>query len=121
MDTFILPTPDQYKQLMNLPHAGPVVMVNLLKFNPEGGKESYAKYAEASWPCLKAVGGKLLYRGRYRMAVIGDDDWDEILLVEYPSAGAFMTMMRDKTYQAIVHYRTEALADSRLWATTTED
>jgi uncharacterized protein (DUF1330 family) len=117
---FIEPTMDQIKRFMSMPDEGPVVMVNLLKFKPEGGRESYAKYAAATQEFLQAVGGRLLYRGRYRMPVIGEGDWDEILLVEYPSVSAFFEMMRNKGYQAIIHYRTEALIDSRLWATKRE-
>jgi len=117
---FIEPTGDQIKQFMRLPDEGPVVMVNLLKFKPDGGAGSYAKYAEATAKFLAEVGGRLVYRGRYRMPVIGDEDWDEILLVEYPSIAAFFEMMRNEDYRAVTHYRTEALIDSRLWATRQE-
>ena len=117
---FIEPTMDQIQEFMSLPEEGPVVMVNLLKFKPEGGAESYAKYAAATTKFLLAVGGRLIYRGRYRMPLIGDEDWDEILLVEYPSISAFFEMVRNEDYQAILHYRTEALLDSRNWATKQE-
>lgn len=115
---FIEPTREQYKALMNFPDKGPVVMVNLLKFKPQGGEASYNEYIKHSFEFVKGVGGKILYRGRYQMPVIGTEDWDEVLLVEYPSVAAFMEMMRNKGYQAIVKHRTEALADSRLYATT---
>ena len=118
--SYIEPSADQIKEFMSLPDDGPVVMVNLLKFKPGGGAESYAKYAAATTRCLQAVGGKLIYRGRYRMPVIGDEDWDAILLVEYPSIAAFFEMQRNEDYRAILHYRTEALSDSRLWLTKQE-
>ena len=118
--SYIEPSADQIKEFVRMPDDGPVVMVNLLKFKPEGGAESYAEYAKAAIKPLAAVGAKLIYRGRYRMPVIGDDDWDEILLVEYPSIAAFIEMTSNKDYQAIMHYRTEALIDSRLWATKQE-
>ena len=54
------------------------------------------------------------------MAVSGDEDWDESLVVEYPSTAAFIDMQRDKGYQAVAPLRTEALADSRLWAIAPE-
>lgn len=117
---FIEPTSEQIQELRSLPDDEPVVMVNLLKFKPDGGPESYAKYGMATAKCLAAVGGKLIYRGQYRMPVIGDGDWDEVLLVEYPSIAAFFEMITSKDYQAIAHYRTEALTDSRLWATKQE-
>jgi uncharacterized protein (DUF1330 family) len=118
--SFIEPTADQIKEFMRLPEDGPVVMVNLLKFKPDGGAELYAKYAAATTKCLLAVGGRLIYRGRYRIPVIGDEDWDEILLVEYPSIAAFFDMQRNEDYRAVVPLRTEALSDSRLWATKQE-
>ncbi len=117
---YIEPTGDQIQQLMSLPDDGPVVMVNLLKFKPDGGVESYAKYAEAAMPFLDKAGAKLIYRGSYRMSVIGDGDWDEVLLVEYPAISAFLGMAGDEGYRAIAHHRTEALIDSRLWVTKQE-
>ena len=39
------PTPEQMQQFMSLPD-GPIVMVNLLKFKPDGGAEEYGKI----WP-----------------------------------------------------------------------
>ncbi|MBU2547058.1 MAG: DUF1330 domain-containing protein [Proteobacteria bacterium] len=113
---FINPTRDQFKQLMSLPDEGPVLMVNLLKFKPDGGAESYEIYAEATKAHFEGVGGRVMYRGRYRMPVIGDEDWDEVLLAWYPSIAAFMDMQRNAGYQAAVPYRTDALVDSRLWA-----
>ena len=117
---FIMPTQDQFKQLMGLPDDGPVIMVNLLKFKPDGGAETYQKYGDATEPFLKGVGGRVVFQGAYRMALIGDEDWDEVLLVEYPSIAAFIDMQRDKGYQAAVPLRTEALVDSRLWVITPE-
>ena len=46
--SFIMPTQDQFKQLMAQEYKGPIVMVNLLKFKPDGGAESYRKYYEAT-------------------------------------------------------------------------
>ncbi len=118
--SYIEPGADQIKEFMQMPDDGPIVMVNLLKFKPEGGAESYAKYVVETMKFLQAVGGRLIYRGRYRMPVIGDGDWDEVLLVEYPSIAAFIEMTSNEDYRAIMHYRTEALSDSRLWATRQE-
>ena len=37
----------------------PFAMLNLLKFKPDGGKESYAKYGESVTPLVAKVGGKV--------------------------------------------------------------
>jgi uncharacterized protein (DUF1330 family) len=105
------------KQLAARPDSGPIVMVNLLKFKPDGGAESYAKYGREATKLVRKVGGRVLYSGRYLMPVIGQGDWDEVLLVEYPSIKDFFNMIAMEEYRAVVHYRTEALIDSRLWAT----
>ena len=48
--------------------------------------------------------------------VIGPDDkeWDIAFVARYPDAGAFMAMITNPDYQAIVHHRTLAMEDSRL-------
>jgi len=111
----IMPTGDQFRQLMELNHNGPVVMVNLLRFKPDGGAESYAKYGKMAGDYVKKLGGRVLCGGKQLMALIGDEEWDEILLVEYPSVDSFKRMQKDKEYHAMVPYRTEGLIDSRLY------
>ena len=49
------------------------------------------------------------------MAVIGEEDWDEVIIAQYPNIAAFIEMNRDKDYQQAVQHRTEALLDSRLY------
>jgi uncharacterized protein (DUF1330 family) len=115
---FIMPTQDQFKKLMSQQYKGPIVMVNLLKFKSEGGAESYRKYYEATKELMagKAI-TRIVYRGNGLMPVIGDEEWDEIALYEYPSIDAFIEMNRNKENQTFVPYRTEALIDSRLYCT----
>ena len=115
---FIMPTPDQFKQLMYQNYKGPIVMVNLLKFKPDGGAESYKKYYEATKQIMEGKGiSRVVYRGNGLMPVIGEEEWDEIALYEYPSIETFIELQRNKEYQTVVPYRTEALIDSRLYCT----
>jgi uncharacterized protein (DUF1330 family) len=114
------PTPQQFGAFAKAPIEGPVVMLNLLRFKPDGGEASYKKYGELAGPHLKRAGGKVLYQGRGRATVIGEDGWDEVLIVQYPSRQAFLDMVTHPDYQAITHLRTNALTDSRLYCTTPE-
>jgi uncharacterized protein (DUF1330 family) len=93
---------------------GPVLMLNLLAFKPDGGAERYAEYTAAVAPLLEGVGGRIVFAGEARPALIGGGDWDVVALVEYPTRQAFMDMITSADYQAIAHLRTEALADSAL-------
>ena len=111
------PAAEQLKAFQSMPCDGPIVMINLLKFKPDGGRELYAKYGENTMPLLAERGARVLYQGEGRMTVIGEEDWDTVILVEYPSRDAFFDMVTSDAYQTHVHYRTEALEDSRLICT----
>jgi uncharacterized protein (DUF1330 family) len=118
MTTYIHPIREQIEQLMSQGYKGPIVMVNLLKFKPDGGRETYEKYYEAN---KKLSYGKtitrVVYRGHGLMPLIGPEEWDEIALYEYASIQAFLDMARNPEYQEVAKYRTEALLDSRLYCT----
>jgi uncharacterized protein (DUF1330 family) len=92
----------------------PVVMLNLLRFRPDGGQERYAEYGEAVAPLLERVGGRIVYVGQPAQALIGEDSWDLVALVEYPTRQAFLEMIGSPEYQAIAHLRTEALLRGEL-------
>ena len=93
---------------------GPVAMLNLLAFKPDGGQERYAAYGAAVLPLLEGVGGRVVFQGAAAPVVIGTESWDLVLLVEYPTRGAFLEMIQSAEYQAIAHLRTEALARGEL-------
>jgi uncharacterized protein (DUF1330 family) len=92
----------------------PVVMLNLLSFKPDGGRERYEEYGEAVAPSLEKVGGRIVFMGAPSLALLGMDSWDLVVLVEYPSRQAFLDMIGSAEYQAIGHLRTEALVRSEL-------
>jgi uncharacterized protein (DUF1330 family) len=115
------PTPEQMAALAARPADEPVVMVNLLKFTADGGRESYARYAQEVAPHLQRVGGTVRYAGGAPTQVIGDAEkpwWDAILVVEYPSPAAFIDMVTNAEYLEIHHFRADALERGDLIATT---
>jgi uncharacterized protein (DUF1330 family) len=115
------PTPEQFAALAARPADQPVVMVNLLTFRPDGGRESYARYAQEVAPHLQRVGGTVHYAGGKPTQVIGDGEkpwWDAILVVEYPSPAAFIDMVTNEEYQKIHEHRANALERGDLIATS---
>ena len=98
---------------------GPVVMLNLLRFAPAGGRESYERYAAAFSEHSARFGAKIVYLGDCSTVLVAPDGhaWDAVLLVEYPSRQAFSAMVADPDYQQITHLRTQALAEAVLQAT----
>ena len=114
-ETYINPSRAQLEALQKLDVEGPLVMVNLLRFKPDGGAETYARYGEQAAPFLAKAGAKVRYLGRVAATVIGGEEWDEVILVEYPSKAAFFAMTGNPDYPGGL--RTDALLDSRLYCT----
>jgi len=111
-----LPKPEAIQALAQSNDSSNVVMLNLLKFRPKGGLESYREYARKATPILERLGAKILFDGAFLTTVIGERDWDSIILVQYPSRRAFIDMVTSPEYQAILHLRQEALESSELHA-----
>jgi uncharacterized protein (DUF1330 family) len=131
---WIEPSPERLQKLVaEANEESPVVMINLLRYRdraeyPQGsdetpcsGEEAYQRYGALVLPMLGEVGAKLLWRGSVKHIVIGpaSEEWDEALLVQYPSRRAFLTMVSRPDYLRAAAHRSAALADSRLIATTT--
>lgn len=111
-----MPRPEAVQALMESQESGRVVMLNLLKFKPVGGAASYTEYARHVTPILERIGAKVIFAGPVTSTVIGEQPWDSILLVEYPSRKVFVEMITSAEYQGIHHFRDEALERSELHA-----
>jgi uncharacterized protein (DUF1330 family) len=116
------PTGNDLKRFLAEDDGGPVTMLNLLRFKPDGGREAYGRYAAAIGPSLEKVGGTVVYFGDTTASLVAppqDTAWDAVLLVRYPSRAAFSAMVADPDYQQITHLRTEALDAAVLQPTVT--
>jgi len=108
---------DQFKKLSGNQNAEPFVMLNLLKFRPHGGAKLYARYMKETARFLDDVGGKVIYLGKTGELLNGEETWDVMMLVEYPSRRAFLTMANNPEYIKIHAYREEALERAVLYST----
>jgi uncharacterized protein (DUF1330 family) len=100
---------------------GPVVMLNLLRFRPDGGRESYQRYAAALGAAINArYGLQVEYLGEGGRALVAEygQAWDMVVLVRYPNRQAFADMIRDPEYRAVAHLRSEALVEAVLQPTS---
>jgi uncharacterized protein (DUF1330 family) len=96
------------KGLKEADSAGPVVMVNLMRFrarslNGDGsGWDAYLRYSALTVPMIKAHGGTLLWTGDAKAVALGAEEgnrWDYLALVYYPSVAAFLDMMTSADYE----------------------
>lgn len=116
--------------LSKLPTDVPIIMVNLLRFRdraiyPDGqsdcsGRKAYERYSEIALKKLSEIGAQVIFMAGVRGELIAppDEKWDEVLMVKYPSAQAFLSMLAMKDYLDATVHRSAALEDSRLIATT---
>lgn len=113
------PTGADLKRFLAEDPGGPVVMLNLMRYLPDGGREKYGAYVEHFRHTSAKHGAEVLYAGDGSTALVAEagQDWDAVLLVRYPSRQAFSDMVRDPAYSAGTHLRTESLTEAVLQAT----
>jgi uncharacterized protein (DUF1330 family) len=121
----INPTRAAFDAFKALPRDTPILMLNLIRLRETAeyedgercsGAEAYRRYGELSGPIFRELGGTILWRGAQECMLTGPQDkhWDIGFVARYPSAAAFLSMVTNPDYQAIVHHRTAAVEDSRL-------
>ena len=108
---------DQFKKLADNPNDESFVMLNLLKFKKDGGREAYFRYIKESGPFVEAVGAKVVYFGIPNELLQGTEDWDLLMLVQYPSRKAFLTMTKNPDYLKVHEFRAEGVERAVLYAT----
>lgn len=124
--TFVDPTRAAFELFKSLPRDHPIDMLNLIRLRewavyPDkrkvSGQDAYASYGRLSAPIFQRVGGEIIWRGEPQNMLIGPDEglWEIAFIARYPTAGAFMEMVTDNTYQSqAVPHRQAAVLDSRL-------
>jgi len=125
MTGHIDPTKETFAAFRTNDRPGPIHMLNLVRFRDRAaypdrrqasGAEAYAAYGRESYPVFSRLGGRVVWRGRFELMLIGpgDETWDECFIAEYPSVAAFVEMIRDPVYREAVKHRQAAVRDSRL-------
>lgn len=119
------PTRERFAEFRANARPGPIQMLNLVRLRdralypdgrPSSGAEAYAAYGRDSFPVFARLGGRVIWRGRFEMMLIGPDSerWDHCFIAQYPDVAAFVAMVRDPEYREAVKHRQAAVLDSRL-------
>ncbi|WP_422001692.1 DUF1330 domain-containing protein [Reyranella sp.] len=113
------------KTLKDLPDAGPVTMLNLMRFRERSldgngsGWDAYLRYSALAIRQIKARGGTIIWTGDAEAVALGEADrhrWDYVALVTYPSRAAFLDMMGSSEYAAANVERENGCADHAIVA-----
>lgn len=128
---YLEPTQESGRAFVMRQIAGPVVMLNLLRFRdvadysaspelapetPISGVAAYQLYIDHTLPFLRKSGGELIFLGKGGHFLIGptSERWDAAMLVRQHSVGDFMAFAADQEYLSGLGHRVAALEDSRL-------
>ena len=122
MQNVLQPTGDQVRAFRDRQTGEPIAMLNLLKFKdkaayPDGretkltGREAYGLYGKAFAEIMEPLGVKVLYSGEMKGLLVGegDDLWDSMALIQYPSAQVMLNMLKNETYQQAQQHRAAGL------------
>ncbi len=127
----VLLTADDFERLLGAGIEGPVTMVGLLKFRdraayPDGrqtgltGAEAFGLYRRELLRRVASAGGRLAHSGPVRHLLLGavEEPWDEVLIVEYPSAETFVDILGPLAAAEYGEHRRAGLAGQLFFATT---
>lgn len=110
------PTPEMLSAWAASDNPNRVVMLNLLRFKRGGGSKSYGEYAREFEKILNAHGGRFLFLGRCAEMLVGNEEWDAIALVEYPSRQVFVEVVTKPEVKKIGEFREAGLERTVLYA-----
>lgn len=108
---------DAFESFLNDDDGQPVVMLNLLRFGEDGGRERYAEYLAVATPIVARFGAEIVYVGNGLPALSAEPGqaWDAVALVRYPNRRAFVDMAMDADYRdKAAPMREAALAEAVL-------
>ncbi len=119
------PTKVAFAALKGMALNHPVEMINLVRLREKAiyddrrdatGQEAYRQYGQLSAPVFQKVGGSIVWSAQPEHMVIGppDEFWHVAFVARYPTGQAFIDMVYDADYRAIVFHRQAAVETSRL-------
>ena len=119
----VTPTAEQIEGFLAPGAAGPIYMVNLLKFKAHAeyedgretslsGREAYMLYATEVAKMITQVGGKLTFAAEVKRLMLGEVEelWDQVAIAMYPSRAAMFEMIQLPEYAEISVHRNAGLA-----------
>ena len=117
------PTEEQMKEFFVDAEAGPIFMVNLLKFRERAeyadgresdltGEQAYGLYGLEVAKLLQKHGGGAMFSANVERLMLGEVEelWDTVAIAMYPNRKAMMDMFSSPEYQAIHVHRDAGLA-----------
>ena len=120
----VMPTSrERVGEMMEPGPAGPIFMVNLLKFKNKAeyedgratdlsGREAYQLYGSEVSKLIGDYGGEVTFVADVTFLALGqvEELWDEVAIAKYPNRAALFEMSSSPEWQAISVHRAAGLA-----------
>jgi len=120
----VMPTdPAQMQAMMEKGPAGPVFMVNLLKFKDQAeyedgretdltGRQAYGLYGAAVAGIIRDFGGRVFFAADATFLSLGqvEELWDEVAIAVYPARADLLKMSTSEAWQTASVHRAAGLA-----------
>ena len=119
----VTPTAEQIEGFLAPDAAGPIYMLNLLKFKADAeyedgretslsGREAYMLYATEVAKVITQVGGKLTFGAEVKRLMLGEVEelWDQVAIAMYPTRAAMFEMIQLPEYAEISMHRNAGLS-----------
>lgn len=119
------PTTVQLQRFQEADQNSPINMVNLLKFRDQAeygsdaaenrervsGREAYQRYASVALSKIYENGGSIDFLAPSEQCFVGcgQDEWDQVVIVRYPSRAAYLAGFNSDEYQAAIRHRIAGL------------
>lgn len=128
---YVNPSRENFDRFKALPRDEPVHLLNMIRYRkqalyPEGhacadlgwsGEQAFEMYFNRLLPFIERLGGGIAWQGAFESVITGPSEfeWDNVFVMGFPTAGAFLALVTDPVYKAeVVDHRTAAVQDSRL-------
>ena len=109
-------TPADIDRFLSEDDGNPVVMLNLLRFKPDGGRQRYLDYLAMAGPIVTRYDAEIIFAGDGATALCAEagQSWDAVALVRYPTRSTFVNMIADPDYSVADPIRMSALEEAVL-------
>ena len=118
------PNPEALDEMRAADPDEPIVMLNMLKFRDVAlsgfgvdgmsGRDAFMHYGALNDSEDVRYENEPFWFGPAHRTIIGEEQWDLVILVRYPSRRHFIDKVSDPKYLEISKVRSAALVDSRL-------
>ncbi|ATS23253.1 DUF1330 domain-containing protein [Xanthomonas phaseoli pv. phaseoli] len=105
-------SPDALAAFLDNEDTSAIVMLNLIRFQPDGGRQCYHQYLRLAEPILARFGAQIVFSGDGLPVLTAGQahPWDAVTLVRYPDRSAFKQMIADAAYQQAFEVGRSAIA-----------